>query len=368
MGAAPRSECAPFVLRGDHERKRVAAIDQIAVSCPLCMSSPQRHWFCRERVFDHTMDRSNNCLMTPNQSIYSKFMKLCLIRDGSISESMAMSLGTKTTGHWLRDCQHDKVSVGSPIILNQFMALILRLNAKRNESQTFEAVHHCFKLMISLNIEPNDFTLKLLRNTKLTDSDCIEFIESAKSIKTAKFIMNAIIYRLLSPQSILEFDGKNGHRISSHFVMKLGGTMPVPPTINIGAFNLSEDDQQSLCAQYRSWSMHRRSGNEWLVLQSFRENVLESEAVLHQNKVIVPVLYCCCTLKEVEFAEKVWHFVLDRRRCLVEPNQRLYSLVLRVCQSADKQNTATLRLTNNVLNRWIYAFQCDQDALRHGFQ
>ena len=164
-----------------------------------------------------------------------------------------------------------------------------------------QAIQMCFQIMIDFDILQTQHCLDVLKDqiiAGITKTHCIEFIESAKTLRIAHLITNQVLFHLINPAYFWHFDSQTGHRVSNKLIA-LGGP------IKFARMILDERKEAMLIDRYTRFNENR---NALLTILSFQCSVLETNTVLRKDGLMAVVLDACVQMRDAAFAVKVWNY------------------------------------------------------------
>eukprot|EP01083_Nonionella_stella_P207834 754654_1 len=141
------------------------------------------------------------------------------------------------------------------------------------------------------------------------------------------------------------------------------GVSPDQETIRVYERALVDSQSYSTCAaKHTMWAQWISSDlvQPYLaVIRDFEVNIMASKVSISHYDMVAVVFDACAQLRTVEFAEKVWNYVVSD--CALTPNRLLYSKMLRVYQLNMKKE----HVQNSLLlfNQWVNATQHHERSL-----
>eukprot|EP01084_Bolivina_argentea_P004070 7709_1 len=200
--------------------------------------------------------------------------------------------------------------------------------------------------MITLQITPDNSTLLILKKSKLyhviSPENCIDLVELSKHLNIANFVIKNLLFKVISPRNLDDFDNENEYRISSH-LKKL---------IQCGEMSTVVQN----CREYNE------QGRYWSTISVFQENVIQKQIGLRNYLLIEVLLAACAKLKSVQWATTIWHYYFQNNSSL-KPTQLLYSKYLNIMDTTCHRKWMYYKSTKVLLYEWMMQFVTDKLSL-----
>ena len=292
------------------------------------------------KAWDYVSDtRQQHIIEEPNQLIFSQLLHLYTSQSPTISV-----LNTKRCVSLVQQWQEryksnhftlftnipSHLNISGVSFLNEFIGMILT-KFNWNEENQQRGIQVVWRLMIQLNISPNDETLELVRSANGT---------------FANFAQNR---NENTPQKLQNLDDCSDFEVSKARLV------------------ITDSMEKSFKVPLNSWEDTLQGNDRMIAL--FYETVIFKNVVLKDSSIIIPLLD---RATDVKIANDVWNYVSSKNpvNCLSPPINAVYVKYIKVLRQSIKQPAEAIDVmgiyntAQETLNEWVHQYMANEESLK----